>query len=69
MADSGVLLSNAADGPDRGLSGVCCISVFDDGRSAAWAGATLAGCPYGEPLLAAAWACGWRAGQAERRHA
>jgi ribosome modulation factor len=42
-------------------------SIFNDGRSAAWAGATLAGCPYAEPLLASAWACGWRAGQAERR--
>jgi len=41
--------------------------IFNDGRSAAWAGATLAGCPYSDPLLASAWACGWRAGQAERR--
>lgn len=42
-------------------------SIFDDGRSAAWAGATLAACPYADPLLATAWACGWRAGQAEQR--
>ena len=41
--------------------------IFNEGRSAAWADATLAGCPYGDPLLATAWACGWRAGQAERR--
>lgn len=41
--------------------------IFNDGRLAAWAGAALAGCPYGDPLLATAWACGWRAGQAERR--
>jgi len=41
-------------------------SVFNDGRSAAWAGVTLAGCPSSDPLLASAWACGWRAGQAER---
>jgi len=43
-----------------------CIGAFNDGRSAAWAGATPAGCPYGDPLLATAWACGWRAGQAEQ---
>ena len=42
-------------------------SIFNDGRSAAWAGTTLAGCPYINPLLASAWACGRRAGQAERR--
>jgi ribosome modulation factor len=47
------------------VPGVNCI--FNDGRSAAWAGATLAGCPYTDPLLASAWACGWRAGQAEQR--
>jgi hypothetical protein len=41
--------------------------IFNDGRSAAWAGATLAGCLYGDPSLARAWACGWRAGQAEQR--
>lgn len=41
--------------------------LFNDGHSAAWAGATLAGCPYAEPLLASARACGWRAGQAEQR--
>ena len=41
--------------------------IFNDGRSAAWAGATLAGCPYSDRLLASAWAYGWRAGQAERR--
>jgi hypothetical protein len=41
--------------------------TFNDGRSAAWAGATLADCPHGDPLLATAWACGWRAGHAERR--
>ena len=34
-------------------------SIFNDGRSAAWAGATPAGCPYSDP--------GLRAGQAERR--
>jgi len=45
---------------------VNCIGGFNDGRSAAWAGATLAGCPYGDPLLATAWACGWRAGLAEQ---
>jgi hypothetical protein len=39
--------------------------IFNDGRSAAWAGATPAGCPYGDPFLARA--CGWRAGQAEQR--
>lgn len=44
-----------------------CIGAFNDGRSAAWPGATPAGCPYGDPLLATAWAYGWRAGQAEQR--
>jgi ribosome modulation factor len=51
----------------RLVRGVNCLSGFDDGRSAAWAGATLASCPYSDPLLAKAWACGWRAGQAEQR--
>jgi ribosome modulation factor len=52
-------------GGARPVPSVNCI--FNDGRSAAWAGATLARCPYGDPFLARAWVCGWRAGQAERR--
>jgi ribosome modulation factor len=40
--------------------------IFNDGRSAAWAGATLARCPFHDPFLARVWACGWRAGQAEQ---
>jgi ribosome modulation factor len=42
-----------------------CLGRFDDGRAAAWAGATLAACPYRDPSLAAAWACGFRVGQVE----
>jgi len=41
--------------------------IFNDGPSAAWAGATLARCPSSDPLLASARACAWRAGQAERQ--
>jgi ribosome modulation factor len=62
--DPGVPGKFEPGGADLTLSA---ISTFNDGRSAAWAGATLAGCPYSDPLLASAWACGWRAGQAERR--
>ena len=51
-----------------GIAGVLGVaSIFNDSRSAAWAGTTLPGCPYIDPLLAIAWAWGWRAGQAERR--
>jgi ribosome modulation factor len=54
-------------GGARPAPGVNCLGAFNDGRSAAWAGTTLASCPYPDPLLARAWVYGWRAGQAEQR--